>query len=238
MRHILSLIVSFWGVSLVQSIQKCNVLFDIDGNAALTKTLFGCSKNMTDPLFPYSTVNQSYGPTQVNIQVVLNNFYDLDAVAGTVQLDVKLRLTWIDPRWDIPELWRYISADDKSQGLIIERLVRPNPQDCDTLEIWTPHMEFRDAVQIIPLNSNFRFRQNGELYTTTHMLLTVGQPNLNLKDYPLESHHIELVIQPFSYNYLQNNLSFDSPPVLYVSSPDGTDINFEKNAEWLHTAGE
>ncbi|CAE7649102.1 unnamed protein product [Symbiodinium microadriaticum] len=69
-------------------------------------------------------------------------------------------------------------------------------------------------------------------------MVTLAQPNLDFNPYPLDNQHIEIVMHSTSYSTAQVRLNYSDPAVLYVSTPDGKDINFEKNVIWLHESGD
>lgn len=103
----LSLLVSIGKLhahNLNDDVDECVVQLNKKGKLDLTRTLYGCSENMTDPRMPYSFINETF-VTVVRTQLEMNNFYDINEIDGIVTIDLTLRLTWVDPRWDIPELW-------------------------------------------------------------------------------------------------------------------------------------
>lgn len=161
----------------------------------------------------------------------------MDEIDGTATVDLSLRTIWRDPRWDIPDLWKYINPVERAQGVIITKFVEPDGLT-EPLHIWKPDVYFRDSSKTEVLNSVFRFRQGGELYYSCNMFITLAQPNLDFNRYPMDTQHIELVMQSSSYGVSQMYLNYSVPPVVYVSTPDGNDVNFEKNVIWAHKAGD
>ena len=127
---------------------------------------------------------------------------------------------------------------DVAQGVNIEYLFRPEPPNNNPLPVWYPDVEFRDAYLQRRLASVFRLRPHGEMYTASHLLLTLGQPNLDFTYYPLDKQNIELVLKSYAYNSHQLKLEFVDPAVVYVSNFESDDIAFEKNVIWYHKAGD
>jgi hypothetical protein len=123
-----------------------------------------------------------------------------------------------------------------TSGVIITQLVFPEGYS-EPLLLWMPDLFFRDASSVVKLATVFRIRQHGELYMAKHELLTLAQPNLDFKKYPNDHQEVELVFQSVAYSNLQVQLNYSDPAVLYVATPNGKDVNFEKNVIWLHKAG-
>lgn len=213
----------------------CSVQFDAKGQFDFTATLFRCSENITDVDMPYNFVNNSYIQI-VNTQVNLNNFFDLDELDGTVKLDMSFRISWYDPRWYIPGMFDdYIGEEDKRQGIIFEKLVSPLHASSRGLRFWIPDLIFRDVVGQEELASVYRFRDYGEIYVSKRFMLTLGQPQLDFTEYPMDSQVVNVVFHPFACNIDQCMLRFMDTPVVYVSSDAGEVINFEENFVWTHS---
>lgn len=144
-----------FGIIHAISALNCNPVLDNCGTLDVQSTLYGCSSNITDVRVPYSVKNSSF-ITSVIVQIEVNNFYDLNAVDGTVTIDFNLRMRWFDPRWDIPEMWQYLTNIEYDQGLVIEQWVRPT--DFRPLHLWIPDVIMRDAISVTELASTFMIR--------------------------------------------------------------------------------
>ena len=94
-------------------------------------------------------------------------------------------------------------------------------------------IEFTDVVDKYVPAQSFKLYPDGRLYWSRHVVLKVLQPNLDLHDYPLDSHDIILKFGSYSHSVSVLTIAFKAPAVNYVVDTDD-DLIFEKNPIWHH----
>lgn len=81
------------------SADVCNGVY-LNGQLALSRTLFHCASNMADSFQPLTHLVQY---ENINLEVkagfILNNLVSLNELENTVTFDCFFRLWWTDERW-------------------------------------------------------------------------------------------------------------------------------------------
>jgi hypothetical protein len=225
----LALLFSLFGSS-VRS--ECFPIFSAPGLVDITRTLTNCSLHMVDPLLPSSYLNQ-YQNFTVYSQIVLNNLILIDEIAGIVEMDFIYRVSWIDPRWNIPEMWKYLKPAMTNEGITITDLVRSS----NPLKLWLSDNTFYDETDATVLVEAIRFKPAGGIYWTRHFVMKIAQPGFDYKKYPLDSQEIVIRISPYTYSKAFVTMAWTNPPVLYVRAKPDSIPNFMLNQIWSHDYG-
>ena len=82
----------------VSNSQCTPAVYAYDGSIDFTKTLYNCSKQMTDPEIIYS-YKEGTGPITVYTQIGVNNLITIAELDSTMIVDIFFVLSWIDPRY-------------------------------------------------------------------------------------------------------------------------------------------
>ena len=130
------------------------VNIDEYGTPLITEALYNCSLRMNSPLLPVSFANGSE-PINISVQIVLNNLISIDEIRGIVQLDIYFRFSWVDYRWDIPDLWKYVKTPMMQQGFDILPLISDTS---NPLRIWVPELMFQEAVDFKSIAETFKLQ--------------------------------------------------------------------------------
>jgi hypothetical protein len=214
-------------------LSDCIPIFFAPGMVDITKTLRNCSEHMVDPLLPSSYSNSESNFT-VSSQIVLNNLILVDEIAGLVKLDFIYRVSWIDPRWKIPEMWQYIKPEIAREGITITDLVRSS----NPLELWLSDNTFYDETESTVLVEAIRFKPEGSMYWTRHFVMTIAQPGFDYAKYPLDSQQIVIRISPYTYSTAFVRMAWGEPAVLYVRAKPDSTPNLMLNQIWSHKYGD
>ena len=156
--YVLTAIVALFLISkilLSDARNPCTTVnLDKDGSPLITEALYNCSLRMNGPLLPASYANGSE-PVSVSVQIVLNNLISIDEIRGVVQLDIFFRFSWVDYRWDIPDLWKYVKTPMMQQGFDILPLITDSS---NPLRIWIPELMFQEAIEFNSLATTFKLQ--------------------------------------------------------------------------------
>lgn len=188
---------------------------------------------MVDPLLPSSYLNTESNFT-VSSQIVLNNLILIDEIAGLVKLDFIYRVSWIDPRWSIPEMWQYVKPAMANEGITITDLVRAS----NPLQLWLSDNTFYDETESTILVEAIRFKPGGSMYWTRHFVMTIAQPGFDYTKYPLDSQEIVIRISPYTYSTAFVKMAWGTPAVLYVRAKPDSTPNLMLNQIWSHKYGD
>jgi hypothetical protein len=167
----------------------------------------------------------------VSAQIVFNNLVEINDIAETFNFDCKFRLVWQDNRFNISQLFPYVNPATASNG--IEIIEMYNSQ-ATPLQIWKPDIHFVDAQQIDTHAETFRIKEDGELYYSRHLTLTISQSGFSYRDYPLDQQTAEFRFESYSYPVNLLTVNFVSPPVQFYQSPKSSTQNFFLNPLWSY----
>jgi len=188
------------------------------------ETLYNCSDNM-----PSNQEALSYfiGQPAVNISIefVLNDLVSVDDITQTIVFDCKFRIQWYDSRWDVPQLFEVLNPNEVVNGIEINQFVR---SDARPLHIWLPNMHFVDAQIMETMGETIRIKENGKIYWSRHVLLTVSQAQMEFRQYPMDYQNFAVRFEPYSLPSTMLNIE-EAKVRLYDNNGA---YNFEKNAMW------
>jgi hypothetical protein len=210
----------------------CTAAYGPNGEVDFTTTLYNCSYNMIDPEIIYSYKASVTEPIKVYTQLALNNMIDVDELDSTISLDFYFRLSWIDPRWDIPEMWVDQKKEIAHEGFAIEQLVLAT--DETYLHMWLPDISFPDQVDSVIVAQTVKIRPHGLLYWNRHYRMTIVQPQFTYEDYPLDTQSFNIRMVSYAYSTTFLTLEFTPTPVKFVAAvyPNEYDKNWEMNSQW------
>ena len=66
--------------------------------------------------FPDTPGSKVFSPTNVSAQLALSSLIDVDDVTYTLTIELYYRLSWIDPRIVVPEMFTYLNPDCTVDG--------------------------------------------------------------------------------------------------------------------------
>lgn len=242
-----------WRLS-VQS-PPCSLTY-FDGIVDIEKTLWNCSANIPNPRLINSFNSNSPGPVSVEVQIKLNNLIKTNEIDGTVDLDMTMRLYWIDTRWsvdilikcmyygiilvvhvlnrDIPGLFDDQKPDLSSQGIIMDDLLFQSP----TLPMWIPRdVQIQEAIEEETQQSTVKFFPNGKLYWARHLTYSLSQPQFDYAKYPEDKHDIQFTIRSYAHNDSFLTVNYTEPAISYYTDVN-KDAKFSMNQVWSHTKGD
>lgn len=215
------------------SSQSCShAIYAKDGNVDFTKTLFNCSEQMTDPELIYSYKVTASGPVTVKTQISLNNLVSVSDLESTMVLDLYLVLSWVDPRWDIEEMWAGQKNAVKYQGLAIEQLVFAT--DERRLRLWLPDVTFTDEINEVVVSQTLKIMPGGLFVWARHFRLDIVQPHFTYENYPRDEQNLNIRFMSNAYSIDFMRLVYSDEPITFVNSayPNLNDLNWELNNQW------
>jgi hypothetical protein len=215
---------------------------DRNGAPDIARAMYNCSSNILNTFLIPSYYPGSQ-PVNVSVQIVLNNLISINEVDGVAKLDLYLRLTWRDGRWNIANLWENVKLSMFQQGIEFRNFFI-NPQS--ELPLWTPDIMFQDSIDFQVISETIKFQRNETFYWSRHCVLTIAQPGWRFDNYPMDRQSI--VVRFYSYAFPQDFLRIvlNKTPVLYVYESStissesqktvngGPLVNFESNPVWKH----
>eukprot|EP01040_Poterioochromonas_malhamensis_P002945 gene2945-3132_t len=194
------------------------------------QTIYNCSSYAPAP-YQIPSSFQGASPTVVLTQIVFNNLVQIDDVSETFTFDCKFRMTWNDNRYNITQLFPYLDNATAANGIEISQLYysQANP-----LEIWRPDLHFVDAQEVDVMAESFRIKQQGVIYWTQHLSITLSQPEFDYHNYPLDQQSAWFRFESFSYPMNLLRIGFVNPPVQFNEAPDSDQTSFSLNALWSY----
>jgi hypothetical protein len=216
-------------------ISKCHPIRDDVGVIDITKTLYFCQVNMTDPLLIYS-----YQPhvraINVTVQFLINNLIFVNELDNSVTLDFFFKLQWTDARWDI-DMWNEQKNGVINNGINLYPLIAQSDLN---LRIWEPDFIFFDESESTVISKNIKLRPKGVLSSNTHFRLTVLQSQFQYQNYPVDSQNITIRFTSSTYANEFLAVHFDTPPIIYTNAsyPTNGSYSFPLHPIWSHDHGE
>eukprot|EP01035_Chromulina_nebulosa_P030117 gene30117-39990_t len=189
--------------------------------------LTNCSNNIPASLDPASYFTSkpggsTYVPTNISLQLALDNLINVDDVGASITLDLYFRLYWTDPRINLPDLFKYTNPECTTEGIDITSYIR-NP--VTPLNFWLPDVFFY-VISEYSVVAEFWSR---------HLTLTIPQPTMSYLDYPLDTQNFSFVLQSFAYDYKFVSLSFvGGTAVKLLTNPQFSSPMITMNQLWTY----
>ena len=173
--------------------------------------------------------------TSVTAQVVLINLVQVNDLAQTIELDMKIRFVWTDPRYILD----LSGIADKLNPIFFKNGIEilPNYRDnTDPLRIWIPDIHFSDAQKIKVIAETLRIRPNGVLFWSRHLSLIISQPAFKYHKFPLDVQKLQIRFESYTLPTYLMTLNFTQPinnAVQVYTTPTGVS-SFDQNPLWIH----
>jgi hypothetical protein len=163
--------------------------------------LYSCLKNSPSSLFPpsyYHNCERNFRPTQVTIQIALNNIIHVDDVTSQFTVDFFFRIIWTDPRLALPpEFWhRYLHPKIQEEGIEISKYFALQ----DVFKMWLPDIYFSQSTEVETLNSLVKLKENGTLFLARQMIVTFANPQTPFNEFPNDKQIFTISLESFSYD--------------------------------------
>jgi hypothetical protein len=100
----------------------------------------------------------TYYPTNVSVQLALNNLIEVDDITATIVLDLYLRIYWTDPRIYLPQIYQYLNPKCKLEGIDITAFIF---NGATPLNFWLPDIAFYTINDINTLVQMVKLFPNG-----------------------------------------------------------------------------
>jgi hypothetical protein len=216
------------------SSQDCTkAIYGSSGSVDFTKTLHNCSNSMSDPEIIYSYKDTAAGPVTVYTQINLNNLVTVSELESTMVLDLFFVLSWVDPRWSIPDMWTDQKTSLAYQGLAIDQLVFST--DELRLRVWLPDITFTDEIAQVMVSQTLKIRPGGQFLWTRHLRLDIVQPHFTYEDFPMDIQKLNIRFMSNAYSTDFLRLKYSEKAIHFVNSayPNQDDANWELNNQWF-----
>jgi len=151
----------------------------------------------------------------------------------TITFDAKFHMKWLDTRLNLTHVYdlEHDALENTSclstHGIEIKELVysQANP-----LEIWRPNMHFIDAQSESMIGETIVLLPDGYVFWSRHLVLTVTQPIMDFRNYPMDKHSFRIHFEAYQLNTDLLVFEFATPAVSLFVNEYGH--NFKKNALW------
>jgi hypothetical protein len=249
MDYLLSLLYMFISFCVVFGLELKNcstdIFYDSQGLPMIAETVLNCSYSMNSAYLSPAAFN-GYGPVNVTAQLVLNNLVEINEVQKTFFLDIKFRLTWLDPRYSLPALFELLSPYYQKNGINILYMTR---DQVNPVRIWLPDVHFSDAQEISVIAEELEIKNHGVIYWSRHLSLVISQSTFSYRKFPLDTQNLQIRFESYSSPVTLFNLQFSnvtyvsypgkdplvlSPPVQLYQSESSAEPNFKQNPLWLY----
>ncbi|KAJ3211097.1 Glycine receptor subunit alpha-3 [Entophlyctis luteolus] len=128
---------------------------------------------------PYAAENK----TVIQCQYKLNKFNGLDPLAGTFEMDLYLRLQWVDPRL----VFNTSILDGEAFHV-------------DPSLAWTPDIYFyNEAAEMKTLDYSFKLKAGGLVFWSRHFIMTMAA-DLDLALFPFDTQNLELQLVSYAFD--------------------------------------
>lgn len=212
----------------------CSVILYSSGDVNIGATSRNCSVHSENILAPYSYLNKAHNITIFN-QVSLNNLFSVNELDGSVTLDFLYRLSWRDPRWDIPDLWPNLHDLLSIEGLNIDTYVRDSS---NPLKLWLSDNVLPDTASSEILSEVIRLKPGGIIYWSRHIKATLAQPFFDYTKYPTDKQSIVIRVQSYGFSAAFVRQQWANPAMIYYQMKPTDTPNFMMNQLWTHSEGD
>jgi hypothetical protein len=191
-------------------------------------SVYNCSAQIPSPFnAPSYFINHS--AVEVSYQFVLNDLIQVDDLTQTIRFDTKFRMQWYDNRWNVPQFFEVLNPNETANGIEIDLLVNDY---AFPLPIWRPNVHFIDAQDVAEIAETVRIKENGKVYWSRHLILTVTQEFMNFQKYPMDTQKFGIRFEPYSLP--SNMLKLVGSPSSVTLYNDNGLYPFEHNAMWSY----
>lgn len=195
--------------------------------------LYECTSNIpSSQLIPsYFRIKEDvpYYPINITIQVVVNNLISVDDITSSMTMDMYLRLSWTDSRWNMPGLFRHLNPECALDGVDVTQFVR---NANNALNVWLPDVVFTDDTNDVLISELIKIKPKGVFYWSRHRASTFAESQMSFAAFPLDHQNFSLRMQSFTYDSKFVNLTFANPPVTFNNNKQNT-ANVKMNALWI-----
>lgn len=193
-----------------------------------TRSVYNCSSVMPSPFnAPSYFINAS--AVEVFYQFVLNDLIEVDDLTQTIRFDTKFRMQWYDNRWNVPQFFDVLNPNETVNGIEIDDLVN---DPAFPLPIWRPNVHFVDAQDVNVIAETIRLKENGKVYWSRHLILTVTQEFMDFQKYPMDTQQFIIRFEPYSLP--ASMLTMVATPTSVTLYDDDGKYPFQHNAMWSY----
>ena len=182
------------------------------GLLSVSESLYNCTSSIPGNQIPPSYFNPTgiFAPTNITVGLVLNNLILVDDLTTSFSMDFYLRLSWVDPRLNMPYLFDQLNPAATLEGLDITGYVR---NEGNPLNIWIPDVVFHEIVEKNIIAEFFKLYPNGTIFWSRHIAGRFEEPTMDFKKFPNDKQKFTLVLQSYAFDTQFVFLEFQSPPV-------------------------
>lgn len=149
-------------------------------------------------------------------------------------IDFYWRLSWQDPRWNVPFLWGNVNPELLSQGLDITPLVT---NENNPLSVWLPDIAFFKSLDVEQVVQTIVLYEGGNFFWSRHVKVTYAQPQMYFAKYPLDVQNFSFVVQSYAFDATLLQLALYDDAVLFQA--DGQqhgELYINENQLWNYEA--
>lgn len=183
------------------------LIYDHDGYVDMDAIMFNCSQNIPSRLFPpsyFADLDGVFHPTNVSIQVALNNIIHVDDLTSQFTMDFFFRVVWNDPRLILPDLWKHVNPQALTEGIEISKLFLLQ----DELRLWRPDIFFYQSTEMNVINHLVKLLPNGTMFWARQMIVTFSNPQMPFHHFPLDTQNFSITLESFTYDTRLIQLQF------------------------------
>jgi hypothetical protein len=203
----------------------------LHGLVDIRGTLLNCSANMPSPnSIPsvYTNASGMYSPTDVSVQIALNELLNVDSTNSKIVLALFFRLTWRDPRWVMPqEFWDGINP--QPDGLNIYDYVH----NSNELDMWLPNdVIIRETISSNIIAETLFIFPDGNFLWSRNLRIELAESGMTYVNYPKDSQSFQISIAPYSATSNLITLHLLDPAISYVRNPVDGSANVYVSQLW------
>lgn len=206
-----------------------------DVRTVLTTCLANVPASTVPPSYfiPKSIPTRQYNATIVNTSVAINTLIEVDDITAQVTADIYLRAYWKDDRLKLPtEFWEDMNPAVAREGLEISSFVR---DAANPLPLWLPDIQIVEAVTIETLAELVHLFEDGNIFWSRHMLVTLTEAQMDLHKYPMDSQTFVMSLQSFAFSDDFVKLQpVGSDYIVFNSNPSLDSVYVDLNRLWEH----
>ena len=120
-----------------------------------------------------------------------------------------------------------LNPNETKNGIEIDLLVREKSNE---FSIWLPNVHFVDAQNVKTIAETIRLKQNGIVYWSRHLVLTLTQEYMDFHSYPMDTQTFIARFEPYSLP--QTMLVFEPASIPITLYNDDGSYPFTHNAMW------